>query len=173
MSEKMNLRIKTKHHAADPEKSRVTQRSYRQRGSLKIWNNFHQLRNSWLFRIWNFDKFQSDTINFIFSEAIEKIDARFDLVMITDRFEESIILMKEMLCMSDDDVIYLALKVNNITVFDYFENRWFRKFSTWFKGPTRDAVYRINHGWRTLVNTNESIPKALWLIIVKSVVSSC
>ena len=56
----------------------------------------------------------NDTINFIFSEAIEKIDARFDLVMITDRFEESIILMKEMLCMSDDDVIYLALKVINI-----------------------------------------------------------
>ena len=62
-------------------------------------------------------------INFIFSEAIEKIDARFDLVMITDRFEESIILMKEMLCMSDDDVIYLALKVINTKVFDYFENR--------------------------------------------------
>ena len=59
-------------------------------------------------------EYSKDTINFIFSEAIEKIDARFDLVMITDRFEESIILMKEMLCMSDDDVIYLALKVINI-----------------------------------------------------------
>ena len=35
--------------------------------------------------------------------------------MITDRFEESIILMKELLCMSDEDVIYLSLKVRRET----------------------------------------------------------
>ena len=58
---------------------------------------------------------QTERQLFFFREAIEKIDARFDLVMITDRFEESIILMKEMLCMSDDDVIYLALKVRRET----------------------------------------------------------
>jgi hypothetical protein len=48
-------------------------------------------------------------------DAISKIDNRFDLVMITDRFEESIILMKELLCMSDEDVIYLSLKVRRET----------------------------------------------------------
>ena len=40
--------------------------------------------------------------------AIQKMDQRFDLVMITDRFEESIILMRDLLCMSEDDVIYLG-----------------------------------------------------------------
>jgi galactosylceramide sulfotransferase len=44
-----------------------------------------------------------------------KMDAKFDLVMITDRFEESIVMMKELLCMSDEDVIYLALKVRRET----------------------------------------------------------
>lgn len=48
-------------------------------------------------------------------DAITKLDSKFDLVMITDRFEESIILMKEILCMSDEDVIYLALKVRRET----------------------------------------------------------
>jgi hypothetical protein len=43
------------------------------------------------------------------------MDTRFDLVMITDRFEESIILMKELLCMEEDDVVYLALKVRRET----------------------------------------------------------
>jgi galactosylceramide sulfotransferase len=47
--------------------------------------------------------------------AIQKMDQRFDLVMITDRFEESIILMRDLLCMSEDDVIYLALKVRRET----------------------------------------------------------
>jgi len=37
------------------------------------------------------------------------MDKRFDLVMITDRFEESIILMRDLLCMSEDDVIYLGM----------------------------------------------------------------
>ena len=41
--------------------------------------------------------------------AIQKMDKRFDLVMITDRFEESIILMRDLLCMSEDDVIYLGM----------------------------------------------------------------
>lgn len=51
----------------------------------------------------------------MFRDAITKLDSKFDLVMITDRFEESIILMKEILCMSDEDVIYLALKVRRET----------------------------------------------------------
>ena len=45
--------------------------------------------------------------------AIQKMDKRFDLVMITDRFEESIVLMRDLLCMSEDDVIYLGLLFNH------------------------------------------------------------
>jgi len=43
------------------------------------------------------------------------MDKIFDLVMITDRFEESIVLLRNLLCMSDEDVIYLALKVRRET----------------------------------------------------------
>jgi len=43
------------------------------------------------------------------------MDKIFDLVMITDRFEESIVLLRDLLCMSDEDVIYLALKVRRET----------------------------------------------------------
>ena len=42
------------------------------------------------------------------NQAISVMDKRFDLVMITDRFEESIILMRDLLCMSEEDVIYLG-----------------------------------------------------------------
>ena len=45
------------------------------------------------------------------NEAIAAMDARFDLVMITDRFEESIILMRDLLCMSEEDVIYLGTRI--------------------------------------------------------------
>ena len=43
------------------------------------------------------------------------MDKIFDLVMITDRFEESIVLLRDLLCMNDEDVIYLALKVRRET----------------------------------------------------------
>jgi len=81
---------------------------------------FYDRSTPWYFRAKNYMAYdlgfdnENTTADYT-REAIEKIDARFDLVMITDRFEESIILMKEMLCMSDDDVIYLALKVRRET----------------------------------------------------------
>ena len=52
---------------------------------------------------------------FLSRYAIEEMDKIFDLVMITDRFEESIVLLRDLLCMSDEDVIYLALKVRRET----------------------------------------------------------
>ena len=58
--------------------------------------------------------------------AIQKMDKRFDLVMITDRFEESIILMRDLLCMSEDDVIYLGM-ILKLTLENFLKK--FSKFS--------------------------------------------
>jgi len=74
----------------------------------------------WYFRAKNYMAYDlgfnnSDPSPQYVNEAIASMDARFDLVMITDRFEESIILMRDLLCMSEEDVIYLALKVRRET----------------------------------------------------------
>jgi len=74
----------------------------------------------WYFRAKNYMAYDlgfnnSDPTPQYVNEAIAAMDARFDLVMITDRFEESIILMRDLLCMSEEDVIYLALKVRRET----------------------------------------------------------
>merc|ERR1712131_36659 len=63
--------------------------------------------------------------------AIQKMDKRFDLVMITDRFEESIILMRDLLCMSEEDVIYLALKVRRETQSTELTQDEARKIREW------------------------------------------
>jgi len=43
--------------------------------------------------------------------AINKMEEDFKFVMITDRYEESMILLKNMLCLDYDDIVYLPLKV--------------------------------------------------------------
>ena len=40
-------------------------------------------------------------------EAVALTDKRFDLVMITDRFEESVILLKDALCLTLKDISFL------------------------------------------------------------------
>lgn len=93
-------------------------------GTLKTFlsdpSGYYDRSTPWYFRAKNYMAYdlgfdnENSTAEYT-REAISKIDARFDLVMITDRFEESIILMKDLLCMSDEDVIYLALKVRRET----------------------------------------------------------
>lgn len=70
----------------------------------------------WHFRAKNYMAFdlgldyERDDDQYI-KEAIQTIESRFDLVLITDRFEESVILLKDMLCMKFDDITSLKLKV--------------------------------------------------------------
>jgi hypothetical protein len=116
----------------------------------------------WYFRAKNYMAFDlgfnnTDPTPEYTAAAIQKMDKRFDLVMITDRFEESIILMRDLLCMSEDDVIYLALKVRRETQSTELTqdeglgiNITWRvgSFATWF-GP-----FRILHGpitWLTKI----------------------
>ena len=58
------------------------------------------------------------------NQAISAMDKRFDLVMITDRFEESIILMRDLLCMSEEDVIYLGMGPRFLTGWFDFHFTW-------------------------------------------------
>ena len=51
-------------------------------------------------------EFDKDDPTYV-ANAVKTIEDRFDLVMITDRFEESVILLKEYLCLSVEDVVYL------------------------------------------------------------------
>ena len=51
-------------------------------------------------------EYESDDDDYI-KEAIKLTEHRFGLVMITDRFEESAILLKHELCMEIEDVAYL------------------------------------------------------------------
>ncbi|KAJ8025320.1 Galactose-3-O-sulfotransferase 3 [Holothuria leucospilota] len=48
------------------------------------------------------------------SEQIEKLDKDFTLVMVTEYFDESLILLKDLLCWSIDDVTYLAKNVRSM-----------------------------------------------------------
>jgi hypothetical protein len=93
-------------------------------GTLKTFlsdpEKYYDESTPWYFRAKNYMAFDlgfnnTDPTPEYTEYAIQKMDKRFDLVMITDRFEESIVLMRELLCMSEDDVIYLALKVRRET----------------------------------------------------------
>ncbi|CAN0356204.1 unnamed protein product [Lampetra planeri] len=50
-----------------------------------------------------------------FRAALERVDAIFHLVMIADRFDESVILAKEMLHWDMDDVVYLSLNKRQVS----------------------------------------------------------
>ena len=43
-------------------------------------------------------------------QKIQELDQQFELVMIMEKFDESVIILKDMLCWDIDDVIYLMKK---------------------------------------------------------------
>lgn len=82
-------------------------------------NNAEQYYNKstpWYFRAKNYMSFdlgfdhENNTDAYI-RHAISKMEEEFKFVMITDRYEESMILLKNMLCLDYDDIVYLPLKV--------------------------------------------------------------
>lgn len=82
-------------------------------------NNAEQYYNKstpWYFRAKNYMSFdlgfdhENNSDNYI-RQAIAKMEEDFKFVMITDRYEESMILLKNMLCLDYDDIVYLPLKV--------------------------------------------------------------
>ncbi|XP_071549566.1 galactosylceramide sulfotransferase-like isoform X2 [Panulirus ornatus] len=43
------------------------------------------------------------------AQALKRLDKVFDLVMITERYDESLVLLKELMCWTTDDVAYLSI----------------------------------------------------------------
>ncbi|XP_072025927.1 galactosylceramide sulfotransferase-like [Amphiura filiformis] len=50
---------------------------------------------------------------FFIDNMIEKLDKRFDLVMMTEYFHESLILFKELMCWTMDDIVYFTLNARS------------------------------------------------------------
>ena len=79
---------------------------------------FYKKTTPWYFRAKNYQAFdlglehENDSPDYI-NQAIAEIEHRIDLVMITEMFDESLILLKDLLCMEMDDIIYLKLKIAN------------------------------------------------------------
>lgn len=82
-------------------------------------NNAETLYNKstpWYFRAKNYMSFdlgfdhENNSKEYI-KYAISKMEEDFKFVMITDRYEESMILLKNMLCLDYEDILYLPLKV--------------------------------------------------------------
>lgn len=44
-----------------------------------------------------------------FQRRLDQINATFDLVMIAERFDESLVLLKHLMCWTTDDVVYLSI----------------------------------------------------------------
>ena len=44
-------------------------------------------------------------------QVISEMESTYNFVMMTDYFEESMILLKDLLCLDMDDIVYLPLKV--------------------------------------------------------------
>ena len=74
----------------------------------KIRYSFMQLRNYFLITC-RYDVSNTDE-DFIHSRITE-MDNIFELVLLTDYFDESLIMMKHLLCWDWDDIIYVKFKM--------------------------------------------------------------
>ena len=98
---------------------------------------------------------------------IDKMEEEFDLVMIADYFDESLILLKRLLCWEFEDIVYVKLRVKkrelefedevkknirtwnhaDVTLFDHFNKTFWRKVQQ--EGPSfyEDLIEfrKINH----------------------------
>jgi len=77
---------------------------------------YYNKSTPWYFRAKNYMSFDlgfnhEDNSDAYIRQAIAKMEEDFKFVMITDRYEESMVLLKNMLCLDYDDIVYLPLKV--------------------------------------------------------------
>jgi len=78
-------------------------------------SKFYNHNTPWYFRAKNYMSFdlglehENEDPAYIQS-AIRQLESTYHLVLLTDYFEESLILLKDLLCMSDEDLVYLQLK---------------------------------------------------------------
>ena len=103
---------------------------------------------------------------------MDKMEEEFDLVMIADYFDESLILLKRLLCWEFEDIVYVKLRVKkkklefnekvkrniltwnhaDVTLFDHFNKTFWRKVLQ--EGPSfyedLEAFRKINQDYQTM-----------------------
>ena len=138
--------------------------------SQRNYERFNHLSNSNLF---DMGLEQDDCHNMTLVKSyIDKMDREFDLVMITDYFDESLILLKRLLCWEFEDIVYIKLRVKkkeiefdeevkrnilawnhaDAILFDHFNKTFWRKILQ--AGPTfyeeLKTFRRMNQEYQTL-----------------------
>ncbi|KAL9960668.1 hypothetical protein ACROYT_G034154 [Oculina patagonica] len=141
----------------------------------ELHKQFNHLSNSHLFDM-GFEREHFQNMTFVKS-SIDKMDREFDLVMITDYFDESLILLKRLLCWEFEDIVYIKLRVNKRTLefeedvkkniltwnhadailFDHFNKTFWRKVrqagSTFYEDLK--TFRKINQEYQTLCESME------------------
>ena len=96
------------------------------------------------------------------NEYIQFLDKEFDLVMIMDYFDESLVLMKRLLCWQMEDILYLKLnerqdkEKDTVLTNDVIEN-----VKRWNKADVLLFEYFNKSFWRKIENEGESFYKEL------------
>ena len=113
---------------------------------------------------------------------IDKMEEEFDLVMIADYFDESLILLKRLLCWEFEDIVYVKLRVNtkkvefeeevkkniltwnraDVTLFHHFNKTFWRKVQQ--EGPSfyedLKAFRKINQDYQAMCKSIQYKSKA-------------
>ncbi|KAM4694600.1 galactose-3-O-sulfotransferase 2-like [Discoglossus pictus] len=93
-----------------------------------------------------FDHNGLDTVKH-FQLAWRTVEATFDLVMITEYFDESLVLLKDALCWSLDDVLSIPLNIRNYTSKFSINQETQERIKNWNKMDWQLYVYFNNSFW--------------------------
>ena len=128
--------------------SKTTQRMY---------ERFNHLSNSNLFDMgFEQENFQNMTL---VKNYIDKMDKEFDLVMITDYFDESLILLKRLLCWEFEDIVYIKLKAKKRKI--EFEEEVKKNILTWNHADTILFDHFNKTFWRKVVQVGPTFYEEL------------
>ena len=87
-------------------------------------------------------------------ETLEQLDNQFHLVMLMEYFEESIVLLKRLLCWDLDDVVYFRLKQRTTDWRRNMSKSLQRKISHWSSADTELYNHFNQTFWKILRNTD-------------------
>lgn len=83
-------------------------------------------------------------------ESIEQLDGQFDLVMLMEYFDESVILMKRLLCWEVDDMVYFQLK---------------QRMNNWKRNISKELEHKILHWSSADVQLYKHFNRTFWTIL--------
>ncbi|XP_057290287.1 uncharacterized protein LOC130612976 [Hydractinia symbiolongicarpus] len=85
---------------------------YRQSNSKRELEIENLLKNGMTFDL-NFQQFKKQEVNNSFQDFVTYIDQAFHLVLITEKFDESLLLLKQLMCWNYMDIVYIKKLVNH------------------------------------------------------------